>query len=512
MDTFIQNYREDVIGVLNGFDRMRFRGTLRSISYADGFDRFLGAMGVRYKDFSEYVQGLSQRLKDHAREVAESTGRPLEYLSSSRQAKESVARSIAERDGITDGLVCILSCVEPCVSFCIRRDDSGRFRFRSQERKCLHLYYYYLDRQFGLMHVRLSTWVPFPIQVCLNGREYLARRLRAAGIGFEQRDNCFVRIDDLARAQRMMHELEGRKWERLLKSLGKRVNPLVGSPGGLDLYPYYWSIRESEYATDVMFKNTAALQRIYGPLCRYAIEQFGSKDVLRFLGRRTNSRFSGEVCSSYLERREGLRVKHWLDENSIKMYDKEGCILRIETTINNARRFKVRRMTLRKGVRRMRWIPMRHGLADLGRRIKISLAANERYLEALCVVEFSCPAGELVDSVSRRRIKDSRPYRALHPLSRADAALFKVVLSGQFVLKGFTNRHLREGLGLEWPSDRRQRSRISARVTRLIRLLRAHKLIRKVSHTRYYRITAKGQKVMSGALKLRNADIAKLAA
>ena len=139
MNTFIQRHRQDVIGVLSGFDRMRFRGTLRSISYPDGFDHFLGAVGVRYKDFGTYVQGLSERLKDHARHVASKAGRPLVYLASSRQEKEAVAKAIAERDGITEGLVCVLSCVEPCMSFCIRRDGSGRFRFRSEERKCLHL-------------------------------------------------------------------------------------------------------------------------------------------------------------------------------------------------------------------------------------------------------------------------------------------------------------------------------------------------------------------------------------
>ena len=299
METFVKRHEKDIIGLLHGFDRMRFRGTLRSISYADGFDRFLGAVGVRYKDFGSYVQGLSERLKDHARQVAARAGRPLEYLASSRQEKEAVAKAIAERDGITEGLVCVLSCVEPCMSFCIRRDGSGGVRFCSEQRKCLHLYYYYLDREFGLMHVRLSTWVPFAIQVCLNGREYLSRRMTKAGIGFEQRDNCFVRIDQLAQAQRMMRDLEERKWERLLKSLAARVNPLIGRRGGLDLHPYYWSIRESEYATDVMFKDATALHRVYGALSRHAIEQFGSKDVLRFLGRRTNRRFNGQVIGSY---------------------------------------------------------------------------------------------------------------------------------------------------------------------------------------------------------------------
>ena len=512
MDAFIQRHKQDVIGVLKGFDRMRFRGTLRSISYAEGVDRFLGAVGVRYRDFKEFALGLSKRLVDHAEQVARQAARPFEYRANSSEDKQAEALRIAERDGITEGLVCVLRCVEPCMSFSIRRDGNGGFGFRYEQRKCLHLYYYYMDRQFGLIHVRVATWLPFGINVCLNCREYLARRMSKAGIGFEQRGNCFVWIEDVERAQQMLTDLEDRKWERWLKSLAGRVNPLLGRGSGLDLHPYYWSISESEYATDVMFKNTAALARVYPALMDHAIKQFSSKDVLRFLGRRVTRTFAGEASASYLERTEGIRVKHWLYENSIKMYDKEGSVLRIETTINNPRRFKVRRMTTWKGIRRMRWMPMRHGVADLDRRVQISRAANERYLEALAVVEAPSPAAKLLDAVSRPVTKAKRPYRALHPVSREEAAVFQAVLSGQFLLKGFTNRDLRERLGVRRAADGQSGRRQSARITRLLRLLRAHGLIRKVSGTRYYRVTAKGQRTMTAALKLRDADVAKLAA
>jgi hypothetical protein len=512
MEAFIQRHEQDVIGVLSGFDRLRFRGTLRSICYSEGLDRYLGAVGVRYKDFGAFAQGLSERLKDHARQLARQAGRPFEYLARSSEEKEKVAQEIARRDGVTEGLVCVLSCVEPCRSFSIRRDGRGGFRFRSEERKCMHLYFYYLDREFGLMHVRLATWLPFGIHVCLNGREYLARRMAQAGIGFEQRDNCFTRIDDLPRAQRMLQDLEKRKWERLLNTLAARVNPLLGPRGKLELRPYYWSLSESEYATDVMFKDTASLQRIYPGLTEHAILRFGCRDVLRFLGRRTTSRFNGEVCGSYVERAEGVRVKHWLEENTIKMYDKQGSVLRVETTINNARRFKVRRMTVWKGVRGMRWIPMRHAVADLDRRVEISRAANERYLEALAVVDVPSPTHELLDAVSRPVVKEKRPYRALRPVSRQEAAVFEVVLRGQFLLKGFTNRDLRNLLVPSLASDLQECRRASGRMTRLLRLLRAHGLIRKVSGTRYYRVTVKGQRIMTTALKLRRANIAKLAA
>lgn len=512
MDGFIQRHQQDVIGVVSGFDRMRFRGTLRSISYAKGVDRFLGAVGIRYEHFKDYVLGLSQALIDHAERVAREAGRPFEYCARSSEDKQAEALRIAERDGITQGLVCILRCVEPCMSFSIRRDRQGVVGLRAEQRKCLHLYYYYLDREFGLMHVRVATWLPFGIHVCLNGREYLARRMRKAGIAFEQRDNCFVWIADPARAQQMLSDLEERNWERWLRMLSVRVNPLLGKNGGLDLHPYYWSICESEYATDIMFRDAGALAKVYPALVDHAIKRFDSRDVLRFLGHRTNSRFNGEVSTSRLTRHEGVRVKHWLQENSIKMYDKQGSVLRVETTINNARRFKVRKMTVWKGVRRLRWIPMRHAVADLDRRVEISRAANERYLEALAVVEEPSPARELLDGVSRPVTKDARPYRALRPISPQEAAVFAAVLGGQFALKGFTNRDLRQRLGanqaLEGPARRRQ----SGRTTRLLRLLRAHGLIGKVGGTRYYRATPKGQRIMTASLKLRDADVANLVA
>jgi hypothetical protein len=512
MDAFIQRHEKDVIGVVSGFDRMRFRGTLRSICYVEGLDRFLGRVGVRYKDFKEFALGWSERLVEHARQVAQQAGRPFVYVASSRADKQAEAQRIAQRDGITEGLVCVLRCLESCLSFTIRPDGQGGFRFRREERKCLHLYYYYLDREFGLMHVRLATWLPFGIQVCLNGREYLARRMSKAGISFEQRDNCFVWIEDLPRAQQMMQDLEERHWERWLKALATRVNPLLGKDSGLDLHPYYWSLSESEYATDVLFRDTAALQRVYPALVDHAIRRFDSKEVLRFLGRRTNCRFDGEVATSYLVRPEGVRVRHWLQENSIKMYDKQGSVLRIETTINNARRFTVRRMTVWKGVRRLRWVRMRHAVVDLARRVEISRAANERYLEALAVVEVSSPAHALLDAVSRPVKKDQRPYRALRPVSPSEAVVFAAVLRGQFLVKGFTNRDVREQVDSAKSTDPRERRRVSGRTTRRLRLLRAHGLIRKVGGTRYYRVTPKGHQIMTAALKLREADVAKLVA
>jgi hypothetical protein len=509
MQAFLERHRADVLGVLSGLDRVRFGGSLRSLDYLKGFDKFLGAMGVLYKDFGKFVERVSDRVKAHARAFAERHGRPLEYLESSNVSKEERARQIAERDGITQGLVCVLSCVEPCRTYAIRKNrETKHWEFVSARRKCLFLYFYFLDREFGLMHVRLQTWLPMPMQLCLNGREYLARRLARAGIGYEQRDNCFTRIDDLPRAQQMIDDLEKRNWVGFLDAFARRLNPWLSGPHPLDARGYYWTIQESEYATDVMFASPQALARIYPALVRHALEQFSCRDVLRFLGRGGNGRFYGPASGNLKYRQEGVRVKHWVDENSIKMYDKQGSVLRVETTINNPRRFKVRRAVTRNGECTAAWIPMRKSVADIRRRVEIGRAANERYFEALGVVGDSSPTRILTDPVSRRIIRDGRPYRALRPIDPDEARLFSLLLDGKFLIQGFRNRDLRERL-MPQADDRR---RASARTSRLLRLLRAHRLIRKVSTTSYYRVTSHGQHLMTTALRLRELSVHALAA
>ena len=310
--------------------------------------------------FGRFAERVSDKIKEHARQFAEKHGRPFHYLQSSSLSKENYARTIMEQDGIHRGLVCVLSCVEPCQTYALRRDrESKRLVLTPARRKCLFLYFYFVDREFGLMHVRLQTWLPMSIQVCLNGREYLARRLDKAGIGYEKRGNCFTRIDDLPRAQRMIDALNQRNWAHFLNAFARRLNPWLDGRNGLEMRGYYWSIRESEYATDVMFADEASLRAVYPSLVNHAVQHFGCRDVMRFLGRRFHRDFNGEVTSNVKHRPEGVRVKHWVEENSIKMYDKQGSVLRIETTINNPRRFNIRRKATRHGQFATAWFPMR---------------------------------------------------------------------------------------------------------------------------------------------------------
>jgi hypothetical protein len=513
MERFVTRHQDRIAGILTGFDRMLFRGTLRSISHPKGAETWLSSRHVLLKDFAAYAQRLTERLKAHATQIATQTHRPIEYLESSRASKDDRVRAIQARDGITEGLICILSCVEPCRAVTVRANRATRrLHMVVEERKCAHLYFYYADRDFGVMHIRLQTWFPFTLQVCVNGREWLGQQLARLGLAHTRVDNCVTAVSSVATAQRLLDQLTTRRWAQLLRQFAERVNPLVHRGRGLSLRSYYWSLQESEFASDVLFHRATDLATIYPTLTRHAIEAFGAQDVLRFLGRRMGGRSTGEVTSSYLRRPEGLRVKHRVEENSIKMYDKATSVLRVEVTINQPHRFLVYRERMRHGHRRRCWGKMRKGIADLPRRVELSRVAIARYLDALSTVPNPAPIYQLFDPISQRRLVKGRPYRALRPIARDDNRHFATLLDGRAAVHGCQPRDLRRLLSPVEPPDPVDQRRLTGRVSRLLRLYRAHGLIAKVAHTHRYRVTPKGQQIMSAAVRLRIANFTQLAA
>jgi hypothetical protein len=135
--------------------------------------------------------------------------------------------------------------------------------------------------------------------------------------------------------------------------------------------------------------------------------------------------------------------------------------------------FQVFREATRKGRAVLAWIPMRKGLADIARRVEVSRAANQRYLEALSVVQRPAPAPAVLDPVSRRVVKEGRAYRALRPITEEEATVFEAILKGEHLVQGFRNKDLRRWLAAADEEDPVRRRRSSGRITRRLRLLRA---------------------------------------
>jgi hypothetical protein len=510
MDRFIMQHRDRIVGSLSCFDRVLFKGHL-PISYPRGLEAWMCWSGLKLKDFKDFALDAAERLKLHAQATAERAGREYRYLNR-RLRKEQLAREIARREDIHRGLICVFGTVEPVRSFRLRYGE-GRPSMRSDWRKCLVHYFYLFDPELGFIHVRRPTWFPFTLQVYVNGHEWLARQMRRRRLTFQYVDNVFLSIARPERAQRLARGFARLDWPSLLHRLARRFNPLLANV--LSVLQYYWVTDQAEYATDILFRSQAALQQIYPSLLRHAASSFSAEEVMRFLGKKLHHCFQGELVSDVKRRPEGVRIKHRVKRNWIKMYDKHGRVLRAETVINQPDEFKVRRVTRQRGPVQARWTPMPKGVAFLDRYERISRAANSRYLGGLAGVPDPSLARRALDRMAAPARKSTRRQRGINPADPRDARLFAAVLRGEHVISGFRNRHIREAL-FGATTDRTRAHRHADRVTRMFNRLHAHGYIAKIPRTRRWRVTPLGRTAMAAVIDVRDhgfpAAFAKLAA
>jgi hypothetical protein len=160
MDLFLSKHQKKINGTLSCFDRMLFRGYLPTQS---GWQmaQFFNQNQISYRHLKDFLVENAEMINRHAKAMAVNLGRPFQYLSVPTR-KEDLARKMAEKEGIQRGLICIYSVLEPCRTFSFRF-EKGRPFVQSARRKCLFIYFYFMDRKFGLMHVKLQTW--FPMQI-----------------------------------------------------------------------------------------------------------------------------------------------------------------------------------------------------------------------------------------------------------------------------------------------------------------------------------------------------------
>lgn len=516
MFQFIERHAQNVLGVLSGFDRLRLRGTIRQLVHTEGLCWFLRCADVLLKDFGRYVESVSDRVKASAEKLAEASEGKVTYLPGGGD-KEAIARRRLQERPIEQGLIGVWSAVENCRSYQVYRNRETKYiELRSAQRKCLHYYFYFLHPRFGFMNARLQTWFPFELQICLNGREWLCRDLQRLGIAYRRRENCLIQVDNVRRAQTLLNHQLRINWIWALDRIAAVVHPVRAELSRLCPIDYYWTIDQSEWATDVMFSSPRALAAIYPSLVDFGLKQFGSRDVMRFLGRKVPTqgfgRFQGDVISDVKHRPEGTRVKHSVSGNSIKLYDKQGSVLRTETTLNQPKGMKVYRTKEGDVGGKKEWLDLRKGIADISRRAEICQRANEQYLNALSEVSDTTPLAELTTPVCQSVSYQGRRTRGLRPFDPNDAALLAAVHRGEFAINGFRNRDLQAIL---YPTQHRnvtEQRRRSGAVTRQLRMLRAHGLIRKVPATHRYQVSAKGRRLITAIIAARQANAKTLTA
>jgi len=513
MKAFLQRFGSLVAGILQGFDRLVFKGRLVQLYFPDAMHKFFALNRIRREDFRIYVAGVTTKIMAASLIAKAKELQRFRYLPSTNIDKEETAREIAAKHRVKEGLVCVLQCVEPCWTFNVIKDVCRVPVIRGEPGRCSHLYHYYIHPKLGWMYVRLQSWFPFEIQVGINGREWLSRQMDQEKLRYRRTDNKFLHVGNWERAQQLFDEQLHTDWVAELDKLQEQVHPL--HPGHLGRMPlrYYWTVFQSEWATDLAFRSKEVLQTWFDRWLRQAFLTFGSPDVLRFFGRtRLSPRRHTRVKTTVYDYFEGKRIRHWVDHNSVKLYTHAN-VLRSETTINDADEIRVIRPPANDPAGKPGWQRLRRTVADLPERANVGQKANERYLEALATTAETRTLKELAEPLTRRVPepvdkpgKAPRHLRALNPLAAEDAALLIAISDPKWMINGLRNRDLAAVLYTTETKDPQERRRRSARVTRLLRLLRAHELLEKIPQSHRYHVTPEGRRRIQALLACRNAN------
>ena len=519
MDTLLTKLGTKIKGVLEGFDRIVFKGHIKPLCHAAGMTTFLHYNGILYKDYHNWITTKSAIICQDAEDYTKSHCGPkasIQYLSSYNIRKEALAHEHQLQTGIKTGLIGTWSCVESCNTYkSALNKDSGRIQIKYERSKCKHLYFYYDHADYGFMSIRLQTWAPYDIQIALNGRQWLKRLLDKSGCNYILHGNKFLDIDDYALAQQLLNSQLDTRWIDMLTGFLADVFPSMRSVIGEDL-DYHWTLWQSEWAKDYVFADPNLLDAYMPPLLRHAFITGTSERVIRYFGhpvRKNGQPFptsKPDVMTRFKQWHDGARIKHWVDNNSLKVYNEQN-ILRFEFTMNNPARYRIYRTAEGDSGGQKKLRHMRKGVADIVPRTQISSARINSLTEQVATLENETTVGDILAKVSMRIKSKGKSFRALDVTGK-DLALLQAISDPRYFVDAITNKHLQSALGASSWANGLGGRKFSARISRHLRLLRAHGIIKKMPTQHKYFLTAKGRLLTTSLNQFLAASIADLAA
>jgi hypothetical protein len=428
--------------------------------------------------------------------VCASAGLEIEHVSKSHIRKEELVQQVLTKRGDAPGLVHVISAMEACPSYRPWHDKAtGKTYLRGDTGKCLHYYFYFIDEELGLCYLRVPTWAPFSLQFYCNGHSALAQSLKREGIDFAQGDNCFLRIDNLPRAQALADALSPDVLHKGLDIYAQWLCPVLQVFG----QSYHWSIRQIEYSTDLMFKSAEVLVPLYDCLSRQSVLAADARKVASFLGKKITPVVAQEIGSRLATRIEGRCIKHSMGAASVKAYDKFSRVLRIETTVNYVSFFKHhRKVEHRDGHSTRELAGLKKSIYSLIDLREILLGCNQRYLAFLGSLDDTSAGQRDLQRLSQTRVHaGEQGVKGLNFFNPVEQRLLQTLQHGEFNIHGWRRSDL-IAQGVPLPASA---------LSRQLAHLRALGMIKKVAHTYRYYLTRLGRSAIAAAASLTRFDI-----
>jgi len=490
MEQFVNKYSDHLSFSLSCYDRVVITGNLKEISYSQGMTKYLYDKNIRIFDYAEFAKGLREKLRHHIESLSKASGVEIQYLNSGKIRKESLVSDILEQRGVHSGIVCILSTLERCNAYTPWHDkQTGKTFLKPDDTKCNHYYIYFIDEMLGLCYIRIPTWCPFRLQIYYNGHHLLVGKLKEQGISYTMIDNAFDSISDPVKAQELSDSIRVEDLHRKFDEFAWKYCPMYKESG----LRYHWTVMQVEYSTDLVFRQQEVLQLIYGEIIASAIHTVKPAHIGTFLGRKLHPLYEGEVGNNYHVRIEGTCIKHTMGQASIKMYDKFSKILRIETTCSDISFFKhYREVEHRDGTKSNEMAHLKKSIYSFSFLAEILKTANKRYLDFIAALDNKEVGRKRLEHVTKSKTENNRNYKGFNFFDKEDLAMLIAIQRGEFNINGFRNKNIKNLLN--WNS---------AKVSRLIKRLRIHGLVKKAGKSYKYYLTKLGKETIIIAQKIK---------
>jgi len=489
-------HQGDINGILYCYDRVLVNATATTFGFPDGMSMFFNQRGYRIFDFAKVFTPVTERIRENAESLAKENGLEIEYIRNAKAfRKEDRIEAIVKERGEDEGLVHIFSALEVNKTYQPWHDKTNnRTYFKHDNTKCLTYYFYFVDREFGLCFIRVPTIAPYKIDFYFNGHNWLEEKLKKRGIPYQKADNAFTHIEDFEEAQKLSDRIRVEDMHKALDIFLKRFCPMPDEWG----LSYNYTIRQVEYACDIIFKSEEALKPLYDNIIKTAMHTVTPDNIANFLGKRFSVQFEGEAGSRLGRRILGTRIKHQMGEISVKIYDKFGKILRIEVTSNDVSQLKVfREVQKRDGSIVKDVAPVKKSIYSLFDLISVFKNACNRYLEFISSFDDPTDGLKKLDRVTETVTSNDKNYKGFNFFSKEDERILLAVADGKFTLKGITNKALRILLPEKKPWQ----------ISNILKRLRLHGLIKKVGRSYKYYLSSLGKQVITAGLCFKNMSL-----
>ncbi|HVS82182.1 MAG TPA: hypothetical protein VHE60_10650 [Pyrinomonadaceae bacterium] len=344
------------------------------------------------------------------------------------ERKDDIANEMRRQRGTRDGVVFIGVAQEKAKTYNGRKVE-GRFEFNRDKTAYVNHYYFYIDDEdFGPLFVKVCSYAPWGIKLCLNGHEWAKRQLNKEGIGYEALDNGFFSCADPKRLPEICDSLGPDQIDRLFRKWLERI-PLPLRTGDRQAgYDWDLSIWQMEVSLTQIFDRPLRGREFFEELIRDNLDLGRPDGVQLIFDRVVTKKTPGQFRTRVIQ--DGVHPSLHIDYKSfgLKQYFKEGKGCRTEGTFREPRDFGINK-----------------GLSNLPYLQKLGRQINRRLLEVERVSQNSGLSGDSIERVVQPTVtEDGKKAPGLKFGQPRVMALLLALTMFQHLIDGFRNRNLRE--------------------------------------------------------------------